>query len=67
MKYQIWHGYAHKPNKTIPQGGLVEISGQLNMQIVHVSIYGQVSHTFVLITHSNYLHFFMLSSFPVAS
>ena len=22
MKYQIWHGYAHEPNKTIPQGGL---------------------------------------------
>ena len=22
MKYQIWHGYAHEPNKMIPQGGL---------------------------------------------
>ena len=42
----------------------VEISGQPNMRIARVSIYGQVSRTFVLITHTNYLHYLVFSSCP---
>ena len=39
-----------------------EISRQPNMRIARVSIYGQVSRTFVLITHTNYLHYLLFSS-----
>ena len=45
-----------------PEFESVEISRQPNMRITCVSIYGQVSHTFILIIHSNYLHYLLFSS-----